>query len=96
MAITANAELLLGTQNKFDTDIRDKIGIIASEARRIQDVTRQLTDLQSLQYRETPTGRMIVLPETTCPGNRLHRALLAKSDNKSLDKQNDSDILAKR
>ncbi|MBN2227747.1 MAG: hypothetical protein JW763_10335 [candidate division Zixibacteria bacterium] len=96
MTIAANAEMLLGEKKNLDTDIRDKISIIASEARRIQDVTRQLTDLQSLQYRETATGKMIVLPETASRGNRIRQALLTKGDNKSLDKHTDNNILAKR
>jgi len=96
MAITANAEMLLSGPKELDADTHDKVRVIASEARRIQDVTRQLTDLQCLQYRETPTGTMIVLPESSGQVNRLHKSPVVKTDNKSLDKISDRNILAKR
>ncbi len=59
MSIAANAEILLSRYNFLADDIVSKIRAIAGAASRIQKVVDELSNLESLRYRNTASGRMI-------------------------------------
>ncbi len=59
MSIAANAEMLLSRYDFLADDIVSKIRAIAGAASRIQTVVDGLSNLESLRYRNTASGRMI-------------------------------------
>ncbi len=61
MAITGLVEILLKERQKLPGDTVAKIELIGSAAERIRKVTEKLIEVDTLQYRETPSGRIIDL-----------------------------------
>ncbi len=59
MSISANTEILLSRVDSLPGDVVRKLRSISGAAERIQEVLHNLTDLERLKYRRTPSGRMI-------------------------------------
>jgi DNA-binding response OmpR family regulator len=58
MAILGNVELLITECTAVDAEVRGKLDMIETSARRIQDITHQLTKLINPVVRQTPAGPM--------------------------------------
>nr|MBN2276968.1 hypothetical protein [candidate division Zixibacteria bacterium] len=63
MVIAANVEVLLKNYGFMHSDIIDKIKTIGTAAERIRKATDRLTNLKTLNFRETVAGRMIVIDD---------------------------------
>jgi len=76
MAITANVEMLLRKKRELDPGTLEKVSAIKHAAERIRTVTHQLTDLETLKFRQTAAGRMIEIEEVV---NRKDLTLSGKT-----------------
>jgi len=59
MSISANIEILLARFDYLPDEVIDKLNTVSNAALRIQEVLINLTELEMLKYRQTPSGRMI-------------------------------------
>jgi len=82
MTILGNVELLLGDPACRDTALAERLRIIESSARRIQESTQRLANLICPVVRQTPAGPMLQLEKT--PGRARQQRSQTVLSNKSI------------
>jgi FixJ family two-component response regulator len=81
MAILGNVELLLDAPNTTDESAAQKLRMIASSARRIQQITQQMANLISTSVTETPAGPMLKLKgRGSCRTRRVETASVVSTE----------------